>query len=357
VSDDEDQPTAADHVAALRALGLAADTAAEAVTAGSVPLALVREMLVQQRPYSFDDVVAESGVPAHVLRERYRALGMAEHRRFGEAEVEEAREIAILLQVVPADALIRVLRIDGQALTRVALAHVDLVYAEIADPIREAGGDDVTVALALVEAYQSLSGVAGDLLRHSYTRILSQLLESELIDEVTRSGMDDLELSVGFADVVGYTSLSARVDPGGLEDVIEAFETRCYSVAGTLEGVQLVKFIGDAAMLVATEPVALATALLAIVARPDEASPLFGSPIKAGMAHGTVLLHGGDYFGPTVNLAARLTDRSRPQRVLADGGLAVELAEFDIKRVPTMHLRGIGRHKPLSVRLPRTPAR
>ncbi len=354
---DDAAPGEEEVVAALRALGVAAAAAEEAVARQQVPLALVRDVLDAPRPHSLDDLVVASGVPASVLRERYRALGMPESQHFSDRDLADARHLAVLLQAVPAEALIRILRIDGQALTRVALAHVDLVYAEIAEPIRREGGDDVAVALALVEAYRALTPMAGDLLRYSYTRILEQLLEGELVAEATRSGMDDMELSVGFADVVGYTSLSARVDPSGLEDVIEAFETRCYTVAGTLDSVQLVKFLGDAAMLVATEPAAMATALLAITSPPDDESPLVGSPVKAGMAHGAVLLHGGDYFGPTVNLAARLTDRSRPHRVLADGGLAVALADFDARRAPTVHLRGIGRHKPLSIRLPRNPGR
>lgn len=338
---------------ALRALGIDEESAAAAVASDRVALALVQQLAAEDRPYSFDDVAARSGVPEWVLRERYRALGEPEAGRYGEPEMAEAVALAELLQVMPPEALVRVLRIDGQALTRVALAHLDLVYAEVVAPVREEGGDDVAVALALVEAWQSLRPLAGRLLAHSYDRIVAQLLSSELVAEATRRGGDEIELAVGFVDVIGYTSLSARIDPRGLDDVIEAFETRCYSEVGAREGVQLVKFLGDAAMIVATEPAQLAAALLAIVAHAEEDSALAGSPVRAGMAHGPVLLRGGDYFGPTVNLAARLTDRARASRVLADGPLAERLGDFDVRRAPAMHLRGIGRRKPVSVRPPR----
>jgi adenylate cyclase len=339
---------------ALRLLGVDEAAAAEAIAADRVPLALVRKIAEVDRPYSFEDIVERTGVPAWVLRERYRSLGFPDAGHYGEGEIAEARLLGELLQVMSPDALVRVLRIDGQALTRIALAHLDLVYAEVVAPVREEGGDDVAVAVALVEAYQNLRPLAGDLLRHSYDRIISQLLSSELVAEATRSGGDELELTVGFADVVGYTSLSARIDPRGLEEVITAFETRCYTVAGTLESVQLVKFLGDAAMFVSTEPKALATALLALVARPGEESPLTGSPVRAGIAHGPVLLRGGDYYGPTVNLAARLTDRARAGRVLAAGDLGDQLEGLDVRWAPAMHLRGIGRHKPVAVRLPKS---
>jgi adenylate cyclase len=110
-------------------------------------------------------------------------------------------------------------------------------------------------------------------------------------------------------------------------------------------------------MLVGTSPVAVATALLAIIARPADDSPLVGAPIRAGMAHGPVLARGGDYYGSTVNLAARLTDRARAGRLLAEGVLASELGDFEVRRTPTMHLRGIGRHRPISVVLPRAAPR
>jgi adenylate cyclase len=346
-----------DHVAALRALGVPEELADRAVADDRVALSLVQQVVDEPRPYSLEDLHEHSGVPVWVLRERYRALGFPEAMRYGATELDEAETLAELLQVIGPDALVRVLRIDGQALTRIAFAHLDLVIDEIVEPVRRVGGDDIAVALALLEAHQTLTPLAGDMIRQSYQRILSQLLSSDLVAEATRTGGDEADLAVGFADVVGYTSLSARVDPAGLEEVIEAFETRCYTVAGTLDGVQLVKFLGDAVMLVATSPVLLATALLAIVNRPDADGPLAGSPIRAGLAAGPVIHRGGDYFGPTVNLAARLTDRARAGRLLAAADLEGELGDLEIRRAPTMHLRGIGRHKPLNVRLPAPTSR
>lgn len=342
---------------ALEALGVPADVAADAVANDRVALALVQVLAEEPRPYSFEHVVEASGVPPEVLRERYRALGQPEHRRYGEAELHEAGLLRQLLDVVPAESLIRILRIDGQALHRIVLAHLDLVYDQLVMPLREEGGNDIAVALTLAEAYRSLKPIAAELVGHSYDRILEQLLTTELVAEATRAGGDTVDLTVGFADVVGYTSLSARIDPRGLEDVIEAFESRCYSVAGTLEEVQLVKFLGDAAMLVATGPVPMATALLALTVPAQEDSPLSSSPIRAGMAHGPVLLRGGDYFGSVVNLAARLTDRARPGRVLAAGDLAPALSDFEVRRAPSMNLRGLGRHRPVSVHHPRPTPR
>ena len=116
----------------------------------------------------------------------------------------------------------------------------------------------------------------------------------------------------------------------------------------------MVKFLGDAAMYVGVDATSLAATLLEIVMGTEHEPALEGSPIRGGLAAGPVLMRAGDYFGPPVNVAARLTDHARPGTVLADEHLAEELNSFYVKRVPPMRLRGIGFRRPLRVRLPRT---
>ena len=336
---------------ALVELGLPPEEAAAAVAEDRVALAVVARMARRTGPYTLDELAERSGVPVWVLRERFRALGVSEHARFGDDDVAEARLLARMRTVVPDSALVRVLRADAQALTRVALTHLEVAHDHFVIPVRREGGDDVAVALSLAEAHASLREVAGELVERSYHHLVDQLLSSELVAAATREEREQVVLAIGFADVVGYTSLSARIDPGGLEEVIEAFESRCYAVAGLAPLVQLVKFLGDAAMFVSTDPQALAGALLDTVATPEDDSPLAGTPIRAALACGPVTMRGGDYYGPTVNLAARLVDRTRAGRVLAEESLADELSgAFSLHRLPPMSLRGLRRHRPLVVR-------
>ncbi len=53
--------------------------------------------------------------------------------------------------------------------------------------------------------------------------------------------------------------------------------------------------------------------------------------------------HDGDYFGPTVNLAARLVDVAEPGTVLVDEGLSAVLdpARWSMEPQPPTRLRGI----------------
>jgi adenylate cyclase len=84
--------------------------------------------------------------------------------------------------------------------------------------------------------------------------------------------------------------------------------------------VRLIKTIGDAAMLTSLEPQPLLDAALALLAAADAEGEQFPR-LRAGVALGPALSRAGDWFGPPVNLASRITAIARPGSVLAEGGV------------------------------------
>jgi adenylate cyclase len=67
---------------------------------------------------------------------------------------------------------------------------------------------------------------------------------------------------------------------------------------------------------------------------------------RAGVATGSVLSREGDYFGPVVNLASRLTELAYPGSVLVSSEVADALEgdpRFALRRLPRRKVRGIGR--------------
>ena len=163
-----------------------------------------------------------------------------------------------------------------------------------------------------------------------------------------RSEREEVDIAVGFLDVEGYTALSARVDPAGLDAVIEAFERRVLDVTSRMPGVSPVKYLGDAVMLVSADPGELAEAMLALT---EPGEDLADAPLRGGLAFGAVLVREGDYYGTPVNVAARLTDIARPWTLLADDDLRDDLeSHYDIKRIRPTRVRGLGSRRPLVVR-------
>ena len=348
--DDEQQEV----VDALVELGVDAGEAADAVRMGRVPLAIARHRRREKGRYSLQELSERSGVPEDLIRELHVALGVPMREQFSKADLQWARNTRRFLDVMSVEALIRSARVRGSALSAVARADLATIRDELLLPMRQAGADDLTMAVALAESTEALEDIARQALVHSYELQLDMHLDGELVAMAARSEREEVDIAVGFLDVEGYTALSARIDPAGLDAVIEAFERRVLEVTATLPGVSPVKYLGDAVMLVSADPVELADAMLTLT---EPVEGLADAPLRGGMAFGAVLVREGDYFGTPVNLAARLTDQARAWKVLADDDLADVLGEaFDVRAVRPVRIRGVGTRRPLAVLARRTGA-
>src|SRR5437899_585429 len=84
--------------------------------------------------------------------------------------------------------------------------------------------------------------------------------------------------------------------------------------------------IGDAAMLVSGEPKPLLDALLRLVDAVEGEGEEF-PPLRAGVATGEALSRGGDWYGAPVNLASRITDKTRPGAIVVTGEFKEQVGE------------------------------
>lgn len=124
--------------------------------------------------------------------------------------------------------------------------------------------------------------------------------------------------AVGFLDLAMYTSLTDVHGDEAAADVVDQF---CAVVRDALgEKDVLVKSIGDAVLVHSVDADALA-ALTARVCTRLDAEPAF-PVLRVGLHAGPVVLRGGDVFGGTVNLAARVAAQARGNQVLATAAFA-----------------------------------
>ena len=159
--------------------------------------------------------------------------------------------------------------------------------------------------------------------------------------------------AVAFADIVGYTGRSHHLTETGLVAWVEGFEdplTRASSRRGP--GDQDYRRRGP---LHRRLPRPLQPRSPSSLARGEDPEDDFPR-VRAGIAYGEVVTRLGDVFGPTVNLAARLTSIARPGTVIVDRGAFDALtpagSETDPHGAPTGPRRGGVRRRP---RLPPTP--
>jgi adenylate cyclase len=101
-----------------------------------------------------------------------------------------------------------------------------------------------------------------------------------------------------------------------------------------------VKFLGDGVTFVFPEP---GPAVLASLEMVESVAAEGLPPAHVGIAAGSVIFQEGDYYGQTVNLAARISDFARPGEVLVSGTVvdAAGLPEDAFVEVGPVELKGV----------------
>ena len=124
--------------------------------------------------------------------------------------------------------------------------------------------------------------------------------------------------AIAFLDISGFTSLTeehgdeaAAELVGAIEDLVEAGARR--------HGGKIVKRLGDGVMLHFAQPAQAVAAARELVAGAAEAGL---PPARVGIDSGRVVFRDGDYYGRTVNLAARIAEHAGPGDVLVSEAVA-----------------------------------
>lgn len=213
----------------------------------------------------------------------------------------------------------RLSRVIGSAVSRIAEAAASTERERMRKSL-SSGATELEIAkgsLAVTHAIATPAMLASGLLRvHMELSLQRARGRGRTLVEETVTGC------VGFVDLVGSTSLSRRLSPEQLGKVVDHFEDVAHEVAIRRDG-RVVKFIGDEVMFVTSGPEAACDIALTMV------ETFEGNPDvtpRAGLAWGPMLDRGGDYYGPIVNLAARLAELAVPREVLASTDVVEALA-------------------------------
>jgi adenylate cyclase len=270
--------------------------------------------------YTRQQVAAVTGVPLEEARRLWRAMGFPnvgdEPVAFTDADVDALRRLDRLVAAgeIDVDFAVRLTRAMGQTLARLADWQVDTFVENMTSTgSSETAADEVAVPHTAVERAARLLPDLEHLLIYVWRRQLAAAAGRTLTaaDGEPAAG----RLTVGFADLVGFTRLSRRLEEAELARLVEGFETRAADLVAAL-GARLVKTLGDEVLFVAdTSPVVAEVGLqIAEAMAADPAVP----DVRVGVASGTVLTRMGDVFGTTVNRASRLTSLARRGTVLVD---------------------------------------
>ena len=325
--------------------GVPMDELRRAVDEDRLVLLPVDRALAGDQSLTRRELAEKTGLSIDELRRSRASLGLPvdddDARVYGQGDLEALGGLKRLLDAgVPLDKVVDLNRVIGRATSQIAAASRQTV----GDAILSANVTEEDAAIAVATAAQELTPLMSQVLAYAYQGHLRELLRSDAVsagDLAAGRTAGAREMTVGFADIVGFTKLGESVEAEELGDVAGKLER--IAADNVERPVTLVKTIGDAVMLVAPTPDPLIDTMLRLV---DAVDGEDGLQLRVGLACGPALERAGDWYGSPVNLASRVTGVARPGSVLAtDGVRSGAEQEWSWSYARERKLKGVGEVK------------
>lgn len=218
------------------------------------------------------------------------------------------------------DQLIEATRYVGEATRRIAEGQVQFFRARVIEPLVASGMPMDEVIERAIPVGGLLQPNAKALVAWLHARHFENAIVQNLIT-MMETAMQQMGVkpathpsppAIAFVDLSGFTSETERGgDQEGARLAVALGEIVHH--AATTGGGRVVKLIGDGAMLHFGRPADAVRATADIIRRVDQADI---PPARTGIHAGDVIARDGDFFGRTVNIAARIQDHARPRDIL-----------------------------------------
>jgi adenylate cyclase len=314
--------------------GLPMEGIASAIQAGRLSFAFLeaapfRRWAVRSTR-TYRQVSQETGLPLDTLAAVLESMGFA---RMSPDEPMREDELAVvpLLQLGLSSGtfdlawLTRLGRAHADGLRLLATAWTEAYQARFEGPALEAGADQrAAMELAaqlggdfLPLGDPALLGIYRRQQELSWTEHLVERIENEL-EAAGVLGRPERVPAMSFLDLTGYTHLTEQQGDATAAALAETLAVLVNRSSREHGGVP-VKWLGDGVMVHFQEPAGAVLSALGLVAQlPQAGLP----PAHVGVAAGPVVAQGGDYFGRTVNLAARIAAHAGAGQVLVSRSVA-----------------------------------
>jgi class 3 adenylate cyclase len=242
----------------------------------------------------------------------------------------------------------RRLRVLGESLRRVAETEAEAYRSDLLEPLL-AGGATATEVTATSTSAETLR------LDQTMDEAVLSIWHARQVGSWTADIIATFEKSLSdaglltptrrppaicFLDISGYTRLTHEHGDAAAADLAEGLGRLVHRTAKE-HGGQPVKWLGDGVMIFFRDP---GRGVLAALTMVNDIEAAGFPPAHVGLHAGPVLAQEGDYFGETVNMAARIASYARPREILvsqevvdASGDIRAtftELGPVELKGIP-----------------------
>ena len=299
---------------------------------------------------TFRELSDRTGVPLDLLLAVREAHGFAEprpedHVREDELAVVPALELQLDSGIRP-EVIERLLRAYGDGLRKIVETETDWYRSEVELPFLEGGMTEVEMLAAQADV--------GSRMAPLMEQALLSVVDGQQEYAWIKSAVEDVEAAlegaglyrrvrrppaVCFLDITGYTRLTEERGDEAAAELATRLATLVRGSSREHEG-QPVKWLGDGVMFLFPNPGDGVSAALDMV----EGLPAAGlPPAHVGIHAGPVVFQEGDYFGRTVNIAARIAEYARPGEVLVTQEVvdATDLDGVAVTAIGPIELKGV----------------
>ena len=341
-------------VLGLDAMGIDANAVADALASGDLTLGYA-EIGARRPPRSnrtFAELSDEIDIPFVSLERLYVAFGLPRptpDEFVREEDVPLMKFIPVLVGAGLSEGdVLRLARVWGDSARRVAQFQSHYLHHSIEEPFRRRGLRDNAAFEAALREVGVRSGRSGeDLLGWLYRRH-SEVFETEHLFDHVETALEDAGVhrreprqaeGCVFADLSGYTRLTEESGDEEAARVSLKLAELVNDVASRHRGA-VVKMLGDGVHFHFKDPHDAVMASLEIV---DRVQPAGLPPAHIGVNAGPMIYDEGDYFGRTVNIAARIASQAGPAQVFVGEDVLPHITPrgFRLAEVGAFELKGI----------------
>jgi adenylate cyclase len=343
-------------VEALAEAGFAPDQLSQLIATGAYDLdwaSVVFPEPTVQLTTTLEQATAATGLPEDLARRLYDAWELP---RPQPGQALRADEDELLQLAAPALAafgrdqtsLLAMHRQLGESLRRLAESQVRLFHTHVEQQLGAEGEpdrawtDDLNQVAAWLMA--SLERAVVLLYRRHFEHYVLDVTVLRAEAALERAGLarrrPDRPPAIAFLDLSGYTKLTEERGDRAAAELAARLVEIVHELAHR-HGGRPVKLLGDGVMFHFLEPAQAVRCGLELVDR----IPRVGLPqARVGLHSGPVVFQDGDYFGRTVNIAARITDYARPGEILVSDQVVADVDRLEAVRfepVGPVSLKGL----------------
>ena len=342
-------------IQSLEGAGVPLDGIAAAVRDGRLSFSFLAAAAFDRFPgvsgTTFREVSESTGIPFETLTSVREAVGLAEprpedHVRHDELSVIGSIELELSEGFRPV-AIERWLRVCGDNLRRIVETETDWYATEVMQRLIEQGMTEQEMLDAQSEIGSRVSPLLDQAVVAIYHGQQEQAWKKAFV-EYAEGALEKAGLysrlrrppAVSFLDITGYTRLTEERGDEAAAEMAATLGTLVRHSSREHRG-EPVKWLGDGVMSYFENP---GDGVLAALDMVGEVATHDLPPAHVGIHAGPVLFQEGDYFGRTVNVAARIAEYARPGEVLVSQEVvdAADGTPVMFEEIGPVELKGVG---------------